>query len=330
MALKVKKKKASVTPPEELAELVASQITGKESALQSDPERFDKLFLPIPVKNFRDCQAATLRLNNIKDALESFELEGYFESDGMFFADAEMAELNDRLNEQTYLLSKFKDSVPDYDIKILERNLNYLLEQNDADKNTLSDLLGISHSYLPRVLNPTDEKRRMSVEMLYKIAGYFDITLDRLVRYDLREAEISSVNKAARFLLELQEATLKHTIQWERLDPVENPDDSYFLNAILLAKGCFESEEEAWDGTWVAQTKNGKIYLSREGSDKYLLAASGETVQKLFSVKMEEGNELSDRFEKLEDAIANHRDEFYLTDEASDFMDNFLSGFGRS
>lgn len=65
----------------------------------------------------------------------------------------------------------------------LAQNLKYLREQKDLSQRELSDVLGFSSS---AVTMWEQGRRSPDIETIIKLAEYFNITLDELVRKDLR------------------------------------------------------------------------------------------------------------------------------------------------
>ena len=68
-----------------------------------------------------------------------------------------------------------------YDSKFLSGNLDYLLKMHSLRISDLEELLGVSAGYVSRTVNP-DSKKRLSVDIVWKISVIFHTALSHPVR----------------------------------------------------------------------------------------------------------------------------------------------------
>jgi len=71
-----------------------------------------------------------------------------------------------------------------YDIKQFMKNVNFLIKQNKILVGDVEKAIGVSTGYISRLSKKAD-KSTMSVELVYKLARYFNINIDTLLECDL-------------------------------------------------------------------------------------------------------------------------------------------------
>lgn len=70
-------------------------------------------------------------------------------------------------------------------MKILSSNLDYLLKRHGLRISDLEELLGVSAGYVSRTVNP-DSKKRLSVDIVWKISAVFQVNVDDLLNIDFQ------------------------------------------------------------------------------------------------------------------------------------------------
>lgn len=70
-------------------------------------------------------------------------------------------------------------------MKILSSNLDYLLKRHGLRISDLEELLGVSAGYVSRTVNP-DSKKRLSVDIVWKISTVFQVNVDDLLNIDFQ------------------------------------------------------------------------------------------------------------------------------------------------
>lgn len=74
---------------------------------------------------------------------------------------------------------------------ILKENIAMLMKQNGTTQQTLATAIGMSQANLSKALNP-NEKKCFTVEQLFNIAQYYNVSIDELV--DNHAAERATTN----------------------------------------------------------------------------------------------------------------------------------------
>lgn len=86
--------------------------------------------------------------------------------------------------QQEKLIEQYIREMPDRSLKCLGRNIKILMKQSGMKISDLEDKLGVSAGYLSRTLNE-DSKKRISVDIVWKIALVFNVNIDDLINVDL-------------------------------------------------------------------------------------------------------------------------------------------------
>ena len=106
-------------------------------------------------------------------------------------------------------------SLGEFDNTMLARNINYLCKKNNIRIGDLERILGISTGYISRTAKEKSGKR-MSIDIAWRIARIFSVTLTALIETDL---QVPNQNTAlvSQFLDKLKARTERNDIEWENL-----------------------------------------------------------------------------------------------------------------
>ena len=96
-----------------------------------------------------------------------------------------IVELNQKIEEQKKQIYDFINAQANYDSKFLSGNLDYLLKMHSLRISDLEELLGVSAGYVSRTVNP-DSKKRLSVDIVWKISVIFQVNVDDLLNIDFQ------------------------------------------------------------------------------------------------------------------------------------------------
>ena len=96
-----------------------------------------------------------------------------------------IVEMEQKLEEQKKLINGFINAQANYDSKFLSSNLDYLLKMYGLRISDLEGLLGVSAGYVSRTVNP-DSKKRLSVDIVWKISAIFQVNVDNLLNIDFQ------------------------------------------------------------------------------------------------------------------------------------------------
>jgi transcriptional regulator with XRE-family HTH domain len=117
------------------------------------------------------------------------------------------------LRQQEEYIKEYLEKFGDFDKTILLNNIAFLLKKYDMRMGELEQLLNISSGYISRTAKPSSDKR-LSIDVVWKIAKIFDISLSDLLENELSIPK-SNTDMVAKFLIKLCEQTKENIIEWE-------------------------------------------------------------------------------------------------------------------
>lgn len=117
------------------------------------------------------------------------------------------------MREQNSYIRDFMDKLGDFDNSQLIRNIGTLLRKHGLRMGDLENALGISTGYISRTSKPGSSKK-MSIDIVWKIARLFDVGLQSLIESDL-SAPSTNTNLVLRFISKLLKQTGEEEIVWE-------------------------------------------------------------------------------------------------------------------
>ena len=123
-----------------------------------------------------------------------------------------IVELNQKIEEQKKQIYDFINAQANYDSKFLSGNLDYLLKMHSLRISDLEELLGVSAGYVSRTVNP-DSKKRLSVDIVWKISVIFQVNVDDLLNIDF-QVPTQSLRDVIDFFKKLKQETDEATIHW--------------------------------------------------------------------------------------------------------------------
>ncbi len=147
-------------------------------------------------------------------------------------------EMKERQNEY---IQEYLSSIGDFDNSILVSNITHLAKSNDIRLGELEKMLGISTGYISRTAKENTNKR-LSIDVVWKVAQFFSVSIDDLVSHDLRlPSETTAL--LCRFIAKLSSQTMMDEIEW-------TCEGGYMCeNSPLLQSMTLLTEED--DGTVV-------------------------------------------------------------------------------
>ena len=117
------------------------------------------------------------------------------------------------LRQQDEYIEEYLEKFGDFDKTIMNTNIAFLLKKYDMRMGELEQLLKISSGYISRTVKPSSDKK-LSIDVVWKIAKIFDISLSDLLGTDLSIPK-SNTDMVAKFLIKLCEQTKENIIEWE-------------------------------------------------------------------------------------------------------------------
>lgn len=129
-----------------------------------------------------------------------------------------------------------------YDNEILKSNIERLRKKNGLSQDQLAKIAGIHQSRMSVLLNE-DSKARFSIEQIYLIAEYFDVSIDSLVKGE-ESKRINTSRQICEFLVQLFESNNLDYKRFSREEKTFTP--SYYIE----------------DGYMVPSSKSGEKTIS--------------------------------------------------------------------
>ena len=227
-----------------------------------------------------------------------------------------------------------KQSSP-YDIERVKQNLDYLLEQNNITRNDLERILGVGQSYFNRAFNPTDEKRRMSAEIQWRICKLFNISEDRFLTEDLRRTRMRGESKTFTFMATIIEASENRKLKWEQYRPCNDTSEEAD-KAIKQYCGIDDENDLPFTKNfdpWMAKGSVGTLYFvettnldddSKEdfafGSDK------GSEFTWIIVTDNKNQQNIKPLCRQLYEIIKSFDEAGYVTEDVEDLIDTIMDG----
>lgn len=245
--------------------------------------------------------------------------------------------------KQEKQIKSFIDNLANYDSEYFAKNLDLLLRANSLKISELESILRVSAGYISRTIG-NESKRRLSVDILWKIAELFRVNIDDLLNRDLN-APTKDLKQVVSFVKKLYEETESEKIRWENIGTEPNEKNSMFF--------IEENEVECFLPTGVplflcdliggysVDIPMGTIYLFEEKIsgdrddyslyfyDESILEESGGEEDPLIKISISSSDPsriLEAECKKLVNAIKTHERDFFVSAEAKRLMDKYLNG----
>lgn len=249
-------------------------------------------------------------------------------------------------DEQRKEIEIFEKKCPDYDAKFLGSNIKVLAKKYNLRIPDVENLVGVSNGYISRTVNP-DSKKRLSIDVVWKLAKVFKVNMEDLLDRDLTEPP-KSIIPVRDFLEKLDLDTAESQIHWKNLGRKYNESTSDFYTISQDEEGknvaSFIPPDSGWSvdlaGDIYAATVNYRtlyimaaedlfednvvlIYTKRTidvGFEEYK-----EVLELLCNTSTDSSGILSARANSLLNTIKLHEKDFTVSDDAKSFIDGYLN-----
>jgi len=224
----------------------------------------------------------------------------------------------DLLQEQNDNIQAYLENLGEFDNSILVSNVTHLTKKYGMHFGDLEAAIGLSAGYISRTAK-TDSKKKMSIDVVWKISKLFEIDIKSLIERDLSVPE-RGVDILVKFIEKLTNKTIAGEITWENHGGYMDELNPRYENLGLLS---FDEQAD------VASYKMGnfendhnKILLSdvycyrnfQKGKDLVIISYTIENIKDyraydFYVVKNEHGREKADLlFGTAQDAFAGLKD----------------------
>lgn len=261
--------------------------------------------------------------------------------------DLESEAVAESIREQNHQLALFADRLENFDSRYFSGNLEFLMHRDRTRMSDLESLLGVSAGYVSRTMG-ADSKKRLSVDIAWKIAKIFQVNMDDLLNRDLT-APTKDLKTAVDFVDKLRQDTDNEAVHWKN-EGIKPCDGNAILfmkeqdgQKVFSPKGEYDDFYEAKEIYSVTLTI-GQVYLVQTETmlnetvfDLYLYDddAYGEAVRYgvepenplvfLCGSEMDRSDLLLAECTKLMNAIKTHADDFIVSEEAKNYINRFLN-----
>lgn len=302
-----------------------------------------------PIKSLIDYGQAKRNVEKLTKKISLLQLDGRI----IPKLDSRIVELEQKLNEQEKYITSFINAQVNYDSKFLSSNLDYLLKIYGLRISDLEEMLGVSAGYVSRTVNP-DSKKRLSVDIVWKISVIFQVNIDDLLNIDF-QFPTQSLRDVIAFFEKLKQETDEAIIHWtnqgnKKEGCVEiffkelEESESDGIKRYRYAPEGFESTTKAielTDDIFSAEISIGELYLlplknhfgekgyelyryiGREDNDlSYYDTTNLDLICSTFDDK---SNTLKGKCDELFKSVKLHESDFVISESAKNFIDRYLN-----
>lgn len=143
------------------------------------------------------------------------------------------------LQEQEEYIQNYVENIGEFENYHLVSNLNYLLKKYGLRMGELESLLKISAGYISRTVKENSNKR-LSIDVLWKIAELFEVDLVTLISTDLNVPN-NNIEIVIEFMRKLRKKTESYEIESEVFGGIE-----FVINPSINKTGLFEEFEDGY------------------------------------------------------------------------------------
>lgn len=301
-----------------------------------------------PIKSFEDYGPARRNLEELTKKISSLQLELKLEDEAPKKLETGIVEMKQKLDEQKKNISEFINAQANYDSKFLSSNLDYLMKMHSLRISDLEELLGVSAGYVSRTINP-ESKKRLSVDIVWKISEIFKVNVDTLLNTDLK-VPTQSMNDVIAFFKKLKQETDDTSIHWKNLgNKKENYLGLFFeeleergldgTKRYQYAPDGYANETKAvelTDNIYSADTSIGQIYLLSlenqfevKGFELYVYTDGGNydsgDLDLICSTFDDRSNTLKSKCDELFKSVKLHESDFVVSETAKNLISRYLN-----
>jgi len=138
------------------------------------------------------------------------------------------------LQEQESYIAVYVNNLGEFDNTYLINNIVCFSKKAGMNLGDLEEVLGLSAGYISRTAKK-DSKKRISIDVVWKIAKLFGVSLSNLVEGNLT---LRNVELLYDFIEKLKRQTLADKIKWKSFNGCwDEPDERYIKMGLIEIKG---------------------------------------------------------------------------------------------
>ena len=130
-----------------------------------------------------------------------------------------------------------KDMFQNVNRSILIRNIKELMVQNHLKQKQLADAIGMSPSNMSKRLSLTDDSNQFTLEQVWLIADYFEVSIDKLLGRE-QPVKTTTLRDICAFIVGLFES---HQVRYEKIHR-----DEHFIKPSEPYYGAFQTSQQLY------------------------------------------------------------------------------------
>lgn len=304
------------------------------------------------IQSFKDYGLAKRNFEELTKKISSLQLDLELDDEETPKLESGIAELNQKLAEQKKQITEFINAQANYDSKFLSSNLDYLLKVHSLRISDLEELLGVSAGYVSRTVNP-DSKKRLSVDIVWKISMIFQVNVDALLNIDF-QVPTQSLSDVIAFFKKLKQETDEAIIHWNNQgNKKENFVGMFFKELEENRLDGTKQYQYAPDGVannkkvvgltddiFSTETSIGELYLlplenqfgekgyelyRYTGGEGYSPNFDSTDLDLICSTFDDKSNTLKGKCDELFKSVKLHESDFVISETAKSLIDRYLN-----
>lgn len=306
-----------------------------------------------PIKSCKDFGLAKRNFEELTKKISSLQLDLELDDEETPKLESGIVDMEQKLEEQKKIINGFINAQANYDSKFLSSNLDCLLKRHGLRISDLEELLGVSAGYVSRTVNP-DSKKRLSVDIVWKISAIFQVNVDDLLNIDF-QVPTQSLSDVIAFFKKLKQETDEATIHWTNQGNKKEDYVGIFFKELeesgldgtkryRYAPDGFASVTKAvelTDDIFSAETSIGELFLlSLEnqfgengyelyrytGRENYGSSYDDSTdLDLICSTFDDKSNTLKGKCDELFKSVKLHESDFVISESAKSLIDRYLN-----
>lgn len=291
----------------------------------------------IRVESLMDCREAIDNLNVLKEWCEKKKSESPEMVD-------DIQSFEEAIVEQDKQIQKFVGKYV-FDNNHLRNNINFLLKREGLLVSQLESILGLSAGYISRTTNK-DTKKKLSIDVVWKISKYFKVNIDSLVNGDLTEPA-KDAKKVVDFIEKLKSEVDSEEKHWQKMN-IYDPSEVYLFFEKINGEDMYRPNGKASSiiknlDIFTVDTSIGILFLVKGeqlfgeecyelyqfDADEYESSLGGPyQIEEPLNLIADSSREMTDavkkKFDELYNSINTHANDFTISEKAKNLIDRYM------
>lgn len=285
-------------------------------------------------------------IREAKGNLEELEQEAEEAAMDMDEAMKPIAEtLKKAAEAQQAQIDGYKGYLNAFSSKYLSRNIEHLIKLAKLNMYDLDNAAGVSRGYIAKGAGE-DSKKRLSIDVVWKIARAFNVNIDDLVNADLSEPT-GQLKEMLDFVEGLKASIDRHESHWEIYEQ-ETDETGYLLfhkdkdgEIIYINDSYRDAKLSPVKEIYYADIHGMRMFIVKLADETYggyeydlygydleaeynINYSKDDALARICGSALDFSGQLGARLEKLYNAASAHERDFVITEKARGFMDRVL------